>query len=407
MSRVEQPSFADAGGDPIFRPLMPPSRGREIWPLLPTVREQARQFELALLRRGNLNQGSAKTYRKALEACLKQAQRYLERHITSAWEIFTLELIAAIARDDKPFDSLAGEKLSDQTMRQRRVVLRALIQTIGTTFTEMEAYGVQHRGLGRYQLEDVLDEGFRLAAVRRGMRWTLPVGRPSTKHRRPTKDELDAIKAVAGASRTTFHGSRNLAILALMPRLGIRPVTLLAIQGSDFRFQRDMLLVNIHEKGRTGTRPVEVSAEVAGLVAIYIDKFNQWASDRGSDLRIGMGTAGAFWRGSSGRPLTYGALLSMARSCAAVAGVKTFHLHGLRHYRAAALGQYLDLEQAALAGGWHGTRVYERHYAATLRHLDPGDLRQAPPDEPLDWPTRREGDHDGARSNDTTTAANV
>lgn len=138
---------------------------------------------------------------------------------------------------------------------------------------------------------------------RRRRRLTLPVGRPSVKHRRPTEEELEAVKTLAGSSRTSFHGARDLGILTLMPRLGVRPMTLLAMRGEDFRFRRDMLLINIHEKGRTGTRPVEAPSDVVSHLLNYIDKFNQWAQVQGWECRIGVGVEGAFWRASSGRPL--------------------------------------------------------------------------------------------------------
>ena len=45
------------------------------------------------------------------------------------------------------------------------------------------------------------------------------------------------------------------------------------------------------------------------------------------------------------------------------------------------------MDDAALAGGWRGSGVYEKHYAEALRHLGPEDPVAGPPEEPEDyWP---------------------
>jgi hypothetical protein len=132
-----QRSFADVGGDEVFRKPPKPSRGQEIWPLKPATVSQLKDYKLTLIRQGNITPGSAHTYYKSMRTVVKQAQRHLGRQIDSVWEIYEIETIAAIAKDDRPFDSLV-DQLADYTLKQRRVVLRSFIRTMAPVAAEAE-----------------------------------------------------------------------------------------------------------------------------------------------------------------------------------------------------------------------------------------------------------------------------
>lgn len=236
------------------------------------------------------------------------------------------------------------------------------------------------------ELEAVLDQGLRLGSKRRGLRRTIDAGRKSRSRRAPSEAELDRLAIVAGASRCSFLGPRNVAILRLMAGLGIRSMTLAAMDGADFERRRGVLFLWIREKGRNGQRQVEVPEDIVQLLERYVDAFNQWALEHRWSHRVGIGEPGAFWRGGAGKPVAYSGLLYLAQTSRSIAGVDDFHLHGLRHLRAGYLGHHLEIKDAALAGGWRAPGVFEKHYARPIRRFGPDDPVSGPPPEPAYWP---------------------
>jgi integrase len=367
------------------------SRGRDVWPLAAPVLAELDAYESRLLRRGQVAADSAQVYRQALACVAKQGQRHLGKTIATVWEVYSADTIAAIARDDSPFDP-QSDQLRKYTLRQRRVAIRSFARTMADLDPEGRALD---------ELDCLVDEGLRKAGAWRGMRATIDAGAKHRRHRRPTEEELEKVAAVAGGSRTTFLGRRNRAALYFMARVGARSMTLLAMDGSDFQWRRGKLFARIREKGRRGRRPIEVPADIVPLLRAYIDSFNGQALARGWGCEIGPGVKGPligfavkgpFWRGPGGKPLTYHALLGMARTSASIAGVPDFHLHGLRHMRAGYLGKHLDSDEAALAGGWRGPGVYERHYASAVRSFGPEEPAREPPSGPDEaWPGADDG----------------
>jgi hypothetical protein len=111
------------------------------WPIQPTteafmtlspeVTQQTRRFERGLVSAGIAAENSAKTYRKALEATIKQAQRHLDRTLLHVEELFDEELIAALVADDRSLDG--DGQLSAYTARQRRHVFLAYAQVMEVT----------------------------------------------------------------------------------------------------------------------------------------------------------------------------------------------------------------------------------------------------------------------------------
>lgn len=307
-------------------------------------------FQATLLSQGRLRPGSVDAYGKALACAAKQAQRFLGRPLTGLAEIYQVDVIAAVAKDDVPFDE-TKDRLRKSTLRLRRTVLGAYLRAVGVpgmSFTEARA---------------VLDEGFRRAARRRGYSYTIASGRRPGHHYRPPREDVDKVIALARSASTTFVGARNAAVLMLALRTGLRCHSILAMDGADFSERHGQLFLLVTEKGRPGRREIEVPSEVIPELTRYEGAYKRCALERGWPAPVGIGVPGPFWRGCRGRPWSYGGLLAMVRVYTRMAGVTPFTMHGLRHLRASTLGRHLPAEEAAAAGGWHNVRVLN----ATMR----------------------------------------
>ena len=364
-----QPSFAEVGGDPIWERPTPPSRGWEKWRLPASVLNELRGFEATLLRQGQVRATSTRTYRKELACVAKQAQRFLGRPLTGLAEIYQVTVIAAVAKDDVPFDEITPQ-LAASTLRLRRTVLRAYLRAVGLP------------GMSFQEAEAVLDEGLRRAARRRGYRYIIASGRRPGHHYRPRREDVDQVTAVARSASTTFVGARDAAVIALARHTGLRCGSILAMDGGDFSERHGQLFLLVKEKGRPGRREIEVPSEVIPFLTRYESVYNGYALERGWSARVSIGTPGPFWRGCRGRPWTYGGLLAMVRTCTRATGVRPFTMHALRHLRASVLGSHIPSEEAAAAGGWRNVGVYERHYARTLWTWQPELPGPEPPKEP-------------------------
>lgn len=358
-----QTSFAELAPDPGWASTRPPSpRRMEAPELLPDVRAQALNFEASLVAQGIVRANSALTYRKALECLAKQAERHLGRPLDGLGQLYNVDLIAALAADDEPFDG-STYQLSRYTMRQRRVVLTAYLRALGIP------------GLTFEEGRQLLKEGFRRASRRRGYRYVIPAGRPEQRDRyRPPLDDAVRFLAAAANARHAYAGPRLAAAVALTLWQGLRPVSVLAIDGTDFEWRRGALFLTYKEKtakGKRKRRPIQLRPPAIYFLRIYIAAFNSYAARRGWPHRIGFGIPEAFFRGLRGRRWTYETLHSAYARCCRIAGVAPFPAYGVRRLYASGIAAVLPMEEAAVAGGWVNERVYSRHYARSLREWQP------------------------------------
>ncbi len=365
----QQPSFATVCSDEVW-PRTPTAKTVQAPTFLeldPRVEDELDGFFDALIAQDVVTAGSARSYKKALTCAVKQAQRFLGRRLASLREFYVVDVIAAVAADDVTLDG-AGQ-LSRYSLRQRRVAMRAYVRYVGLDDIQFE------------DADEILDNGLRRAARRKPMRYTIDAGRPEGTHRCPTIEEVEKVIAVAGVARTSFVGPRNAAIFALGMHAGMRASEIIAMRGSDFSERRGQLFLLKKKKGSNERVEIEVPDAVIPYLVRYIERCNGYAAARGWQSRIGFGVDGAFWRSCRERPLTYHGLGAMVRTYTRISGVEPFVAHGLRHLRAAVLGDVLVPEEAALAGGWKNTSVFLRYYAAPLRLIEPDRPLPHPPNE--------------------------
>jgi integrase len=354
------------------------------WPLPDSVRDEVGAFQATLLSQGRLRPGSVDAYGEAMALVAGQAQRFLGRPLAGLAEIYQVDVIAAVAQDDVPLDETKN-RLRKSTLRLGRTALGAHLQAVGLP------------GMSYQEARAVLDQGFRLAARRRGYRYIIAAGRRPGHYYRPPREDADRVKALARLASTTFVGPRNALVLTLARRTGLRCHSILAMDGADFSERHGQLFLLVTEKGRAGRREIEIPADVIPELTRYETAYRRCALERGWP-QAGVGVAGPFWRGCSGKPWTYAGLLGMVRTYTRIAGVRPFTMHGLRHLRALVLESHAPPEEAALAGGWRNVGVFERHYARSLGLWRPELPGPEPPEEPdLPGPqSAREGDTSGA-----------
>ena len=222
-----------------------PTRGREAYPLRQDVLTELSEFESALIRQGQIGAGSARTYRKALACVLKQAQRVLGRQLTHVAGFYEVQLISAVAADDRPFDGIV-EQISKYTIRQRRVAMGSYLKAVGLPGKSFE------------EAWSVLHDGLRGAGTRTGNRYAIAIGRPERRRYRPPAEDVAKVVAVALAARRSFVGVRNAAAIVLAQHVGLRSHSLLAIDGTDFSWRHGDLFVLVKEKARLGRYEREV-----------------------------------------------------------------------------------------------------------------------------------------------------
>lgn len=357
-----QRSFAELAPDPGWGTSRPPRPRVQAPQLQPAVRAQARRFETAVVEQGLARANSARTYRKALECLCKQAGRHLGKMLGDVAELYDIDLIAAVAVDDVPFDG-STYQLSRYTLRQRRVVLTAYLRAIGVPGITFEAG------------QELIKLGLRRASDRRGYRYIIPAGRPELRDRyRPPLADVTRFLAASLTAGKAYAGARLAAAAALTLWHGLRPVSLLRIDGSDFSQRRGSLYLAYTEKAaknKRARREIELRAPAAGFLQMYVSAFNSYAARVGSAQRIGFGEPGAFFRGLYEGRWRYDALLAAyARRCQA-AGLTPFTPYGLRRLYASGMANVLPIQEAAVAGGWDNERVFMRHYPRSLRPWQP------------------------------------
>jgi len=367
-----QRSFAELAPGAVW-PAAPALRPQ--FPVLsPGVRAQARRFEAALVAQGIERPTSAHSHRKALESLAKMAQRHLERPLNGLEELYEEELMAAVVADDRYLDG-SGAKLSRYTLRQRRVALGAYLRAIGLpgrTFEEARA---------------AMDRALRRAARRRGYRYIIGAGRPEPlDHYRPPLEDVKSFLSMAAHWQQAYAGPRLAAAAALSLWHGLRAVSVLTVDGGDFRWHRGSLFLRKKEKavkGKRESQEIELRAQVVAFLLRYAASFNSFHSAMGRRDRIGLGVPGLFFRSLGGGPWIYNDMLMAYWRCCDAAAVPRFSPHGLRRLYASRMGAVLSAHEAALAGGWKNEGVFLRYYARSLRSWQP-ELPMSEPAADLD-----------------------
>jgi integrase len=334
------------------------------------VRRQAREFEAALISQGIVRPNSARVYRKAIEALAKQAQRHLGRPLHDLAELYDQETLAALVVNDDPLDR-ATVRLSRYTLRQRRVALGAYLRAVGLP------------GLTFSQGLELLRSAFRRASIRRGYRFVILVGRPEQRDRYcPPLEDVRQFLEACRMSGHPFAGPRLAAAATLMLLHGLRPVSVLAIQGSDLRWHGEDLFLTVKEKasrGKRERREIQLRPQAAVHLMRYIHAFNSWASSTGRPYHIGVGLKGPVFRSEDGRPWRYDDLRTAFLRYCQRAGIVPFTPYGLRRVFASGLSEVLSVEEAAVAGGWLNPKVYLQHYARSLGSWQPPLVGGEPP----------------------------
>ena len=118
----------------------------------------------------------------------------------------------------------------------------------------LKAVGVPHlRFEGAYSL---VKKGFRRASTRRGNRYRIGAGRPERRDLyRPPLEDVKAFIAAAPSGFNAYLGHCLAAAAALTLFHGLRPNSILSIDGTDSRWHRGSLYLEYRTKGGQGHAP--------------------------------------------------------------------------------------------------------------------------------------------------------
>jgi len=356
LAESAQRTFGSLVADPGWASVQPLPFAIVSLDLTPHVRKQTAEYERQLVVRTMTTPESARTQLKALECLAKQGQRVLGRPLDDLAELYEVDMIAALARDDAPIDP-ALVQLRRSTCRQRRGMFLQYLRAVGVP------------GLTFKQGAELVKEGFRKAARRKGYRYELGTGYVAQEdvYLPPSEDVERFLKTTERYGRS-FAGARLAAVTVLVLGHGLRPVSLLSISGKDFRWKGRRLYLVVREKRVKGKRERR-ELEVRPWVIPYLEKLVA-AVNRGTPWRSDMTAIGSgepFFLDLTGKALTYEALLRDFGECCQLAGVKHFTARNLRHLYASGLAVVLPLHEGAIAGGWKNDGVYTRHYVESLR----------------------------------------
>lgn len=357
-----QLSLAELMPHPAWASTRPPRPRVQPPSLTERVQAQLRHFESALVAQGMVQPKSALAYRLGLTSAARHAQRYLGRPLEDLELVFDEEVIAAVALDDRPFSSRT-HRLSLYVKHQERVALRAYLRAVGLTGRTFE------EGCA------ILDRGFRRAARREGYSYFIPSGRP--KQREPCRPPLEDVRRFLQASEAVgraLEGSRLAAAAALSLWHGLRTVSVLSIDGSDFQWRRGTLYLVVREKAVNGSRErreIEVRGQAVPFLQRYVESVNCYSGRMGWQDRIGFAIPGPFFRDQDGSRWKDYKLRKDYHLCCRIAEVPSFTPHALRRLHACGLAAALTIDEAAAAGGWRNAHVFLRHYARPLTSWQP------------------------------------
>jgi integrase/recombinase XerD len=210
----------------------------------------------------------------------------------------------------------------------------------------------------------------RLAALKRFARWcgeeegidtdgVLAVRPPKLDQKAVaglTDDEVRRlIKACDG---NQLRDKRDRALFTLFTETGLRAAEMLSLDVADISLTECTLLVR-RGKGGKGRR-VRFSASCAAVL-------DRYARARRAS---GLGASAAFWLGGTGRRLSYTGLAHALRGRAALADVKGFHLHRLRHTAAVRWLRAGGSETGLMSqSGWKSRKMVDRYVASAAEEL--------------------------------------
>ena len=209
----------------------------------------------------------------------------------------------------------------------------------------------------------------RLAAIKRFAVWlaeeegcdtdgVLAVRAPKLDERALPALSADEVRRLVKACEgSTLRDKRDKALLVLFTETGLRASEMCSLDVGDVSLTECVLHVR-RGKGGKG-RHVRFSASCAAVL-------DRYARARRAS---GLGASAAFWLGTHDR-LSYTGMAHALKGRAEIAGVKSFHLHRLRHTAAvrwlAAGGSESGLMSQS---GWRSRKMVDRYVASAAEEL--------------------------------------
>ena len=339
--KVVQLPLEGTGVQPIELQARPVHRPIDAQPLSSELEEYK-----DLLAATGKDEDTIKAYIYQLRSLLKAAQGY---ESPMAFFLDPKALGRALVNDT----SKDGRQLSKWTMAQRRSAIRSFARMMGPQ---------ARRLTGRDPL-GIVEEALRLSTERVGGGFRLTGGAPRRRGGpHPSPDELAAIIQET-AREPGFEGHRNEAFLWILFESGSRVNALREASCADLvELPMGGIRLQIHAKGRSQRREIELTPHGWDLLRTYIEKFNcQTATDaRMPPIVIGERTP--LWRGARGGLWPYDGVSKTFQRACLNAGTRAYILHSLRRALASQAAATLPRHTVALAGGWGGTRRPDDHY---------------------------------------------
>jgi integrase len=128
------------------------------------------------------------------------------------------------------------------------------------------------------------------------------------------------------------------------------------------RLSTGRLRLFLYEKGKQEPREVELSLDVSRALQVYVEAFNQCATQSGWQARMRLGEPGPIWRQPRGDYWQYRDIVATLRTGCASADTPDFTPHELRRAFASDTASGLPRHTVAQAGGWKGVECLDNHY---------------------------------------------
>ena len=249
--------------------------------------------------------------------------------------------------------SSAGSQLSRWTLAGRRSAIRSFARMMGPQLRRLT---------GRDPLR-IVQEALRLSSERVGTGFRLTGGAPRRRGGpHPSPDELVAIIREAGQA-PGFEGHRNTAFFWILFETGSRVNALREASCADLiKLPMGGARLQIHAKGKSRRREIELTPHGWDLLHTYIQKFNCQTATNARISPIVIGERTPLWRGTRGGSWPYPSVSKAFQSACLNAGTRAYVLHSLRRAFASEAAATLPRHTVARAGGWSGTRRMDDHY---------------------------------------------
>ena len=339
--RVVQLPLQGTGGQPIEL---------QVRPIRSTIDTQPLTSELEdyrdLLVATDKDEGTVEAYIYQLRSLLEAAQGY---DSLIALFLDPTVLGRALVNDRSKY----GRQLSRWTLAQRRSAIRSFARMMGPQLKRLT---------GRDPLE-IIVEALRLSSERVGIGFRLTGGVPRRRGGpHPSPDEVAAITREA-ARAPGFEGHRNLAFFWILFESGSRVNALREVSCADLvELPMGGVRLQIHAKGKSQRREIELTRHSWDLLRTYIEQFNCQTATSERIPPIVIGERTPLWRGTGGGLWPYNSVSNTFQGACLNAGTQAYILHSLRRAFASQAAAFLPRHTVALSGGWSRTRRMDDHY---------------------------------------------